>query len=157
LTITEQQERIRAMLLRYRDALHSSTTLATADGYDSRKLGFPPEFNDALRELDRCLELMRKRGYQEAIQGVPLKTVRFHVIAWFIDVHYRQVPVFTRKATRKGWKLEPTGYKLEARRHRDAREPKAELGVYWLAGHYDWDNIHLKAITEACGELAVAA
>lgn len=146
------------MLLRYRDALYEQKPgIASADSHDSRRLQLPRDFNNAMRELDRCLSKMRNQGNQQAIHGVPLKTIRFHVIAWYIDVDYVQTPIYTHRANRKGWVRTLTGYKLEPRRHREAREPKAQLGVEWIANEYHWSDIHLKAIIEACGELAQAA
>lgn len=151
------------MLTRYRDALVASTIIPTGSSGD-RMLMFPPEFNQAMRELDRCLQLMRQRGDQEAINGTPLKTIRWHTIAWHVDAHHRQTVVYKRELTRnrgKGpktvWTLKPDGYRLETIRNRDARQPLADLGVTWLANHYAWDRIHLKAIREACGELERAA
>jgi hypothetical protein len=152
----EQRDKVKAMPARYRDALHQGSLGLSHEAFDSRLMLFGPDFNQALRELDRCLTLMRKRGYQEAIQGVPLKTIRFHLVAWYIDVDYVQVPIYTRKATKRGWVNTPSGFHLEVRRHRDAREQKAELGVQWIADHFNWDNVHLKAIHAACGDLIAA-
>jgi hypothetical protein len=152
----QKQERIKAMLARYRDALAQGAIGVSGEAPDSRVLLFGKDFNDALRELDRCLGEMRKRGNQEAIQGVPLRTIRWHVIAYYLDVHYRQVPVYARVATKKGWTRRQTGFRLEEQRHREARLVKADLGIPWLAKEYKWDKIHLKAISEACGELMAA-
>jgi len=161
-TSSQQQDRVKAMLIRYRDALAASSSIPTGEQGD-RLLMFPPSFNQALRELDRCLGVMRSQGNQQAINGVPLKTICWHTIAWYVDVTHKQVPVYARQLTRhhgKGpkmaWAKRITGYKLEPRRHRDAREEKAELGVKWLASEYRWDRVHLKAINEACGELMAA-
>src|SRR5258706_14644366 len=105
----EQQECIRTMLVRYRDAMSASTVLPTGAAQD-RLLMFPPAFNAAMRELDHCLASMRRQG-DELYAGLLLKTLRFHTIAYYVDVDYVQKPVYARKATRNGWQRTITGYK----------------------------------------------
>ncbi len=150
----EKHERIRQMLGRLSDALEPAKGVNTGgDQNDSKLLLHPPDFNKAMRELDRCLTRMRKHGNQQAIHGVPLRTVYWHVTAWYIDVPTRQVPVRAKKLTPNGWKWAPSGrYQLQPMRHRDAQQAKADLGIPWLAREYNWDSIHLHAILEACGE-----
>lgn len=133
------------MLSRFRETLHQGALGPSLEGFDSRLLLLPREHNQAMRELDRCLGLMR--------EGEPV--LRFHTLAYYVDVHYRQVPRFRFVVTRAGKRSRmPAGYQLQACRHRDAREDRAEQGVVWISERYRWDRVHLKAILEAAGELA---
>jgi hypothetical protein len=151
----EKHERIQAMLIRYRDCLYETKAgEAGADRHDSRELRYPRAFNHAMQELDRCLTKMRSLGNQQALQGIPLKTVHWHLVAYYIDVHYRTVPV-VRYVTGKDHKrhsIQTGKLTLEPQRHRDVRPDKAALGIPWLAAEYQWDKVHMKAIAEACGE-----
>lgn len=133
------------MLSRFRDCLHQGSLGPSHEAFADRILLFPREFNQAMRELDRCLDDMR----------VSEPRLRWHVLAFYADVHYRQVPMF-RIVTGKSGKRNrlPAGYQLQARRHRDADEGKAGEGVSWLADRYRWDRVHLKAILEATGQVA---
>ncbi len=127
------------MLVRYRDALHSSSSLPTGEHGD-RVLLFPPEFNQALRALDRCLTSMRAEP-----------ELRWHTIAYFVDVEYRQTPTY-RIIVRNGKRSRlPAGWTLVPVRSRGADEPKALEGVRWLSKRYPWDRVHLKALNDACG------
>lgn len=139
----QRPEWIKAMLTRYREALTASTTLTTGE-HDARLLLFPPSFNAAMRELDRCLELMR--------QPVTLRRLRWHTLAWYVDVDWVQKPILVRKASRQGWVWQPSGYRLEPRRESDASETLAAEGVGWLSSTYRWNDIHLRDITSAAGE-----
>ena len=132
------------MLSRYRDALSASTVLSTGD-HDARLLLLPPSFNAAFRELDRCLEQMHTAEH-----------LRWHTIAWYVDVDYVQRPVLVRKASRQGWTWQVSGYRLEPHRLSDASETLAGRGVTWLTERYRWERIHLKDISEAAGEALAA-
>jgi hypothetical protein len=130
------------MLTRYRDALTASTTLTTGE-HDARLLLFPPSFNAAMRELAHCLEEMR--------QPV-LRRLRWHTLAWYVDVDWIQKPILVRKASRQGWVTQTSGYRLEPRRTPDASETLAAEGVGWLTSTYRWNEVHLRDITAAAGE-----
>jgi hypothetical protein len=130
------------MLTRYRDALTASTTLTTGD-HDARLLLFPPSFNHAMRELQRCLDEMRQPT---------LRRLRWHTLAWYVDVDWIQKPIMVRKASRQGWIWQPSGYRLEPHRTPDASETLAAKGVGWLTSTYRWNGIHLKDIRTAAGE-----
>ena len=133
---------VREMLIRFRDALGQQRAgLNGADGHDSRLLEPPRAFNDAMRELDRCLTAMRV--FEPAL--------RWHLIAWYVDVDVRQVTRW-RFLIRNGERRKvESGFQLEVRRHRDADQNRADQGVAWLANRYRWDRVHLKAIHQAAG------
>lgn len=131
------------MLLRFREALEQGALSVSYEGFDSRLLLFPPAFNSAMRELDRCLDEMRL-----------LASLRWHTIAFYVDIDWVQKPIMVKKASKQGWTLQVSGYRLEPRRAIAASEQKANDGVRWLASEYHWDRIHLKALNEACGAIA---
>lgn len=100
-------------------------------------------------EVERLLAQMRNQAKQKAYGGHSLGKLRFHVVAWYVDVveHGRWEP----KPVVKGKKLKvPSGQQIlrDARtgkwvparyvkqppkRSRDARKPLADLGVEWMA------------------------
>src|SRR5262249_17945122 len=120
MTQAERQAYLRGMLTRYRDALHQGGLGPSLEGFDSRLLLLPREFNDAMRELDRCLTAMRYEA----------PALRFHVIGWHVDVHYRQVPRYLVVVTSGGKRRRiPAGFQLQPVRARTAREKDAEKGL----------------------------
>lgn len=145
MTQAERLEYVRLMLARFRDCLHQGSIGPSHEAFADRLLLFPREFNQAMRELDRCLDLMR----------VDEPGLRWHVLAFYADVHYRQVPRFRIVVGRSGKRNRlPAGYQLQPKRHRDVDERLAGDGVTWLAERFQWDRVHLKAILEATGQIA---
>lgn len=154
MTDAERQECVKLMLARYRDALASSSLLPTDDPGQGRVLLFPPEFNPALRELDRCLTLMRHLEHHE-YAGTTLKQLRWHMIAWYVDAQSRQTPIYTRRLIKhRGqsvWVKQTTGYRYDPLRHPRAVQSTADLGVTWITNTYRWSRIHLGYIDQASG------
>lgn len=147
MTIAERQDYVRAMLCRYREAISQGSLGASMEAHGDRVLLFPPTWNAAMRELDRTLDLMRSEP-----------VLRWHTVAWYVDIQYRQVQRFRTVYKRNGNRAKmPAGWMLEERRHRAASLSKADEGVAWLADRFEWHRIHLKAIHEAAGLVALAA
>src|SRR5262245_7858443 len=104
------------MLERYREAVAQGSLGASLEAHGDRLLMFPREWNQAMRELDRCLGLMRRET----------PALRWHVIAWYVDIHWRQVPRFRTVHKRNGDRARiPAGFMLEPRRNRLADLSKA--------------------------------
>lgn len=99
-------------------------------------------------EVERLLALMRNQAKQQAVEGIPVGTLRWHVVAWYVEA--RRVVTFEQVPRKKGHKtLVPagqdilrdrkTGETIPARqverwtRHPDARKDRADLGVRWMA------------------------
>src|SRR5262245_25729990 len=75
-TDSDRRDYVRAMLERYREAVAQGSLGASLEAHGDRLLMFPREFNQAMRELDRCLGLMRRET----------PALRWHVIAWYVDI-----------------------------------------------------------------------
>ena len=112
-----------------------------------------PYWNEAFRELDRCLTRMRNQGQQQAVtyQGgtCSLGCAAWHVNAWFVQVEHRQTvarQTVKGKHGKRGTVQIPV---VEILRHRDARKPKADAGVAWLVGEYAWRSGAVQAALAA--------
>lgn len=130
------------LLERFEDALMERSNSNGRSQHESVSLLPGPLWNEAFRELDRCLGRMRNRGRQRAVSypagSCSLGCARWHVLAWYVQVEHRQV--LTRQTVKgkngkRGVVFIPT---VEIQRHRDARKPKADAGVAWIVGEFAW-------------------
>ena len=142
MTFAERQEHIRQMLIRLVDARAQGSLGPSLEGHGDRLLLFPPTWNPAYRELDRCLQQMRAEP-----------VLRWHTLAWYAEIEYRQKPryVYIRKRNDPTPRKQLAGYQLEPCRHDDANRETAEQGITWLNHHYQWNHIHLKHLHQATG------
>lgn len=101
----------------------------------------------AVTELERLLALMRNRAKQEAYGGYSLGVLRFHVVAWYVDVE--RVASWHPIVVKRGRTRVAVGQEVlrdvsgrwvpsvrvehPPRRDPHARRERAELGVEWLA------------------------
>lgn len=101
----------------------------------------------SVTEVERLLALMRNQAKQQAVDGISVGRLRWHVIAWYVDA--RRVTTFEQIPRKKGQKTlvpagqdilrDTSGATLPVRpverwtRHRDARKDRADLGVRWMA------------------------
>ncbi|MCR4339134.1 MAG: hypothetical protein NUW01_04510 [Gemmatimonadaceae bacterium] len=151
------------LLERMEDALMERSSTNGKSQHESVSLLPGPLWNEAFRELDRCLNRMRALARQQAVyenpkgngqanganaagavsarpSGIPLGTARWHVLAWYVQVEHRQVmarQTVKGKHGKRGTVLIPT---VEIQRHRDARKPKADMGVTWIVSEYAWGS-----------------
>ena len=141
------------LLERMEDALMERSQTNGKSQHESVELHAGPLWNEAFRELQRCLDRMRNQAQQQTVSfpggSCSLGCARWHVIAWFVQVEHRQVvarQTVKGRNGKRGTVLIPT---VELQRHRDARKPKADAGVSWLAAEYAWGSGAVQAALAA--------
>lgn len=141
------------LLERMEDALMERSSTNGKSQHESVSLLPGPLWNDAFRELDRCLTRMRNQARQQAVSyaggSCSLGCAAWHVNAWYVQVEHRQTmarQTVKGKHGKRGTVQIPV---VEAQRHRDARKPKADAGVSWLVGEYAWRSGAVQAALAA--------
>ena len=133
------------MLERHVDAMQQGSLGPALEAHDSRLMLWPRDFNEAHKELARCLD---------GIRSEPL--LRRHVMAWYVDVDYRQRPQFRYLIVNGKRSKVAAGFWMEPRRDSACSMSVADAGVEWIVQRFAWDRIHLKAILEASGRAQAA-
>ena len=139
-----RRETIVWLLEHLEDVLMERTESFGKSKHESVSLQAGPLWNDAFRELERCLALMRNRGCQQAVSyeggSCSLRCAAWHVNAWYVQVERRQTlarQAFKKRNGKQGTILVPV---VEVQRHRDAREAKALAGVDWIVEEFQWES-----------------
>lgn len=139
LTLNTRQAAFDELLTHYREA---QETMWSGQGYDATDMAgvrlMPPVWTWVYRELERLLRRMRNQGHQQAVEGVSLKTLYWHVGEWYLRseshpvypaprlVRYRQRGVLHEEARPAG------SHSVRVTRHRDVRPVRVRLGLVWL-------------------------
>lgn len=101
----------------------------------------PPTYTATVREFERLMGVMRSQARQQAAHGEAVGTLRWHILAWYVDAEpvtrHRNVyvarhgkkPRLLLKANGKPLTRPETGF----RRHPQARKEKADWGLEWMA------------------------
>lgn len=138
------------LLERFEDALlERFVAPGGRNGHESVMLLPGLLWNDAFRELERCLRRMRSLASQQAVSfsggSCSLGCAAWHVNAWYVQVESRQVMVWQPITKRNGKRGQALVKSVQPLRHRDARQPKANAGVAWIVSEYAWDDALVQA------------
>ena len=106
------------LLERLEDALMERGSSGGRSQFESVSLLPGPLWNEAFRELQRCLDLMNLRAAHDEILlsddgSCSRRAARWHVIAWYVQTESRQVDIWADVLNRQG---RATGRKVLRRR-----------------------------------------
>lgn len=143
--MTYRERTIVALLENYHELVDPK---ASGKGGD-RGIGImmmPSTYTPSVKELERLLAEMRQAPQRAVHRGHPLGRLRFHLVAWYVDVE--RVGSWHPLRVKRGRTKVPAGQEIlrdeegryvpavrVERVHRDARARRklAEIGVEWLA------------------------